>query len=195
MNDCGHRMKEYLPFLMTLLMIPSAVSSETAGHKTKLERARTLFYQSVENADSIETALSLFKEIGEDDRLAGLTLTYRGALTALKGKFAWLPNTKYRLVNEGLDMMDQGVAQSTGNIEARFIRGTTCYYLPFFFNRKETAQEDFRIIVHLLDDYYPDYPPDLIMNVTEFLLEHAELDPENIRMIRKVQSDLENHAE
>jgi hypothetical protein len=101
-----------------------------AFEQDKIIQARQLFYLSVEHRDTIDKAIQLFKEIGENKTYEGVALTYTGALTALKGKFAFLPITKYRRVLKGLHMMDQGIEISPDNLEARFIRGMTCYYQP-----------------------------------------------------------------
>lgn len=159
-----------------------------ASEIPSIGRARKLFYQSVEQADSIEKAIRLFKEIQTKKADEGIALTYIGALTALKGKFAFLPVTKYRRVLQGLALMDRGVKTSPDDIEARFIRGMTCFYLPFFFNRKQTAREDFRHIVRRLNTEFDHYNTDMIMNVTDFLLEHAELNTEEMLRIEQIQN-------
>ncbi|MBN2104045.1 hypothetical protein JW835_08410 [bacterium] len=161
--------------------------SLTASESLLIHRARQLFYQSVEHKDSLEKAIRLFKIIEKNEAYEGMALTYIGALTALKGKFAFLPITKYRRVLHGLELMDQGIRKSPGNIEARFIRGMTCFYLPFFFDRKKTAHEDFRHIVRKLHTEADHYDAGLIMNVTDFLIENAELTSEESERIKQIQ--------
>jgi 5'(3')-deoxyribonucleotidase len=170
--------------MFSFLMAENVVFA--CGDSTVVQ-ARQLFYQSVEDAQTIEKAILLFRKIGQEKACKGLALTYIGALTALRGKYAFSPIAKYRHVLNGLRLMDQGIAKSRDNIEARFIRGMTCFYLPFFFNRKKTAQNDFRTIVKQLHKEYHLYDAQLIMNVTDFLLEQADLNTEEIRMIKKIQ--------
>lgn len=167
--------------------ITFALEEDQIGH------ARELFYKSVENAQTIEKAISLFEDIGKTEEYKGLALTYIGALTALKGKFAFFPITKYRYVMQGLELMDQGVMKNPNNIEARFIRGMTCYYLPFLFKRKKTANGDFRMIVRLLDTEYDQYNAQIIMNVTNFLLDHAKLNAEEIQTVKNIQNLITNN--
>jgi len=158
-----------------------------ASEEDKIIQARQLFYQSVENRQTIEKAITLFKEIGKNKEYEGIASTYIGALTALKGKFAFFPITKYRHVMKGLKLMDQGILKSPSNIEARFIRGMTCYHLPFFFKRKETAGNDFKMIVKRLNADYRQYDSQMIMNVTNFLLEIVELDAEEVKIVKNIQ--------
>lgn len=182
------RILQLLVFIM--FVIPVSGRPDSVHGKSSLEKVRRLFYQSVEAPDSINRAMILLSEIAWDEVREGLALTYQGALTTLKGKFAKMPLRKYRLVMDGLSLMDQGIEKSAGNIEARFVRGMTCFYLPFFFDRKQTAREDFRVIVQLMDRYYPDYPEDLIRNVIDFLLENAGLTEEETERILRIRSAL-----
>ena len=163
--------------------------AETSQSK-RLAQARQLFYQSVNDRQSIKPAIILFNEIFKNKEMEGLALTYIGALTALKGKFAFFPIQKYRHVIKGLDLMDQGVMKNPDNIEARFVRGMTCYYLPFFFNRKETAIHDFKSIVRLLEQNYRYHDPQVIMNVIDFLLKNAALNKQETEIVKKIQSVL-----
>jgi hypothetical protein len=167
--------------------------SENISQSSSLSQARQLFYQSVENSKTIEKAKALFEEIGKDQEYEGLTLTYIGALTALKGKFAFFPITKYRHAVKGLKLMDQGILKNPSNIESRFIRGMTCYYLPFFFKRKKTAQSDFKMIVNNLNNEYHRYDPEVIKDVTAFILENIELNAEEKEIVASIQNSIKNN--
>lgn len=188
------KLKLILPVFSWMLFLGAPVIG-AASETIPLDRARTLFYVSVEQADSIDTAIRLFRKISEHDVYEGVALTYIGALTALKGKFAFLPTTKYKRVLEGLELMDQGIEKSPDNIEARFIRGMTCFYLPFFFNRKETSRKDFKNIVRNLENAAGQYDAALIMNVTDFLLEHAELNGKERDGIEQIRNRTQENAD
>lgn len=184
-----YNFKNKLMFIICTCCLLNGISlSANISRLSKLKQARQLFYQSVENRRTIDKAITLFKEIGKNKEYEGVASTYIGALTALKGKFAFFPITKYRHVMKGLKLMDQGILKSPNNIEARFIRGMTCYHLPFFFKRKETARKDFKMIVKRLNTDYRQYDSQMIMNVTNFLLENAELDAEEREIVKKIQN-------
>lgn len=121
----------------------------------------------------------------------GLAEVYLGALIALEGKHAWLPITKYRRTLAGLEAMDRGIALAPDNIEARFIRGMTCYHLPFFFRRNHTFREDFRATVGLLESGFRDYDPATIWNVVSFLEASGELTEAQAEIIERVRRRLE----
>lgn len=141
-----------------------------------LRNARKQFYTAVENKKKIETAIKRFERIKQvEPQYIGRTQVYIGALIALKGKHAFFPHTKLKWAKQGLAMMDSGLKKSPNDIEALFIHGTTCYYLPFFFRRGDDAQRDFRKIIELMPQHIDTYDPKLITNVVAFLLENAKL--------------------
>lgn len=155
-----------------------------------LDSARVLFYRSIEEKQHLDQAVYMFNRLKTYERYTGLAETYLGALTALEGKYAFLPTTKYNKAIKGLEKMDKGVEISPDNLEARFIRGTTCYYLPFFFNRQKTAEEDFQVILTLLEQHYDRYNPELVSNVIDFLQKNTELTPRETKIVERVGDEL-----
>ena len=190
-----HLKNKVLILLFILFLFYTQGSVVFASEENKIIKARQLFYQSVQKSDTIDKAITGFIEIGKNQEYEGLALTYIGALTALKGKFASFPYTKYKHVKKGLKLMDIGMLKSPENIEARFIRGTTCYYLPFFFKRKKTAENDFKNIVKQLNTDYLHYDKQIILNVTAFLLENAKLNIEEKEIVKNVQNIISKDAD
>ena len=180
-----------LPLVVLILCFLSA-GAASAFEADTLKQARQLFYDSVENSKSIEKAMVLFEKIGAHPSHEGLALTYIGALIALKGKFAFFPLTKYRRALKGIELMDAGIAKNPHQIEARFIRGMTCYYLPFFFHRKEIALNDFQILIRQLKDEYHQYDAGIVRNIIAFLLENVPMTDGEMTIVKNVQSKLEN---
>ena len=76
------------------------------------------------------------------------------------------------------------------NLESRFIRGTTCYFLPFFFERKTTAQQDFDHMVSLISIDFRAYDPELVMNVVQFLRLHADLPPDQLAVLDSIEAQI-----
>lgn len=141
-----------------------------------LKRAREKFYAAVEDKKQIEPAIKLFERIArEEPKYAGRAEVYIGALVALKGKHAFLPHTKLKWVKRGLAIMDSGLQKRPNDVEALFIRGMTCYHLPFFFQRGDDAQRDFKEILKWMPLQIHTYDPKLITNIAAFLLEKAKL--------------------
>lgn len=155
--------------------------------------ARLLFYQSVEDKGKIKPAIDLFQKISQQEKkYEGRVLTYVGALTALKGKHAFWPHTKLKLVKKGLTLMDQGIKKSPDDVEALFVHGSTCYYLPSFLRRGDDAQRDFKKIIRILPRQTNDYDFELLENVLKFIIEKAKLDADDREHIRQIRAQLPN---
>lgn len=141
-----------------------------------LTQARRLYYASLKDKSKLDTAISAFEKIGlQEAHLHGRTQTYIGSLTAVRAKYAFWPHQKWKWAKSGLRIMDAGLAQSPDDIEALFIHGTTCYYLPKFFGRSDEAQHSLREIVRLLPQHAHDYDPQLLGNVIKFLIDKLKL--------------------
>ena len=167
----------YVILILTLLFslqVDGAASDELA--KELLDVARKQFYAAIEDEKRIEPTIALFKRIERvEPKHTGRTQVYIGALVALKGKHAFFPYTKLKWTRRGLAIMDRGLKRNPDDLEALFIHGTTCYYLPFFFRRGDDAQRNFRKIIKLMTQQMDTYDPKLIKNVVMFLLENAKL--------------------
>lgn len=160
--------------LLLFLSVKGLASNEPIGEM--LKRARAQFYVAVEDEKQIAPTIRLFERIEQiEPKYTGRIQVYIGALVALKGKHAFFPHTKLKWVKRGLAIMDNGLQKTPNDLEALFIHGSTCYYLPFFFRRGDDAQRDFRKIIKLMPHQMDTYDPKLITNVVAFLLENARL--------------------
>lgn len=159
-----------------VVLLWSCTSLQAQPSDSLLIRARLLFYASVEQEKQIAPAIALFEEIGaRDEKLRGRTQTYIGALQALRAKHVLWPQDKWRFANEGLKLMDEGLKLAPQDIEALFVHGTTCFYLPIFFGRSDDAQRDLREIARLLPKQHQNYDPALVLNVIDFVLQNIRL--------------------
>lgn len=180
-----------LLFMVSIITISMTFASENENNPKLIAEARTLFYASVEDENQIRPAIKLFREIEkEDSSLAGRSLTYIGALTALRGKHALLPHNKLKWVKRGLALMDEGIQQSPEDIEALFIHGSTCFHLPFFFERGDDAQEKLKRIVALLPSGKENYDAQLLKNTIEFIEKNAELTEAEKESLRNVKTEI-----
>lgn len=177
--------------LWLIILLNSAPMALASASDSLLTQARLLYYESLKDKTKLETAMALFTSIGQSDTsLHGRTQTYLGSLTAVKAKFAFWPHQKLKWAKRGLHLMDTGLAQSPEDIEALFIHGTTCYYLPNFFGRGDDAQRHLRKIVRLLPEQAYQYDPELIANVIQFLLEKIDLTEEERAPLQRLNMRL-----
>ena len=179
--------------LLFLLWVDSAASGESVAETLKV--ARKQFYAAVADKKQIAPTLKLFEQIRQvAPKYAGRAEVYIGALVSLKGKHAFFPHTKFKWAKRGLAIMDSGLKKNPDDIEALFIHGTTCYYLPFFFKRGDDAQRDFKKIIKLMPQQMDTYDPKLITDVVAFLLENSELTQDQKAYLQTLKGKLEPHS-
>lgn len=156
-----------------------------------LKRAREKFHAAVEDKKQIEPAIKLFEQIArEEPRYAGRAEVYIGTLVALKGKHAFFPHTKLKWTKRGLAIIDSGLKKAPTDIEALFIHGAVCYHLPFFFQRGDDAQRDFKEIIKQMPSQMPTYHSELVENIITFLLEKAKLTDDEKVYLRTLKDKL-----
>lgn len=136
--------------------------------KGKLSLGRVYFYLAVENKEILKKGESFFQELLKEKKAE--SSAYLAALEAIRAKNALWPMDKWTIANSALTKMDLVVDAYPENIEVRFIRASTCFYLPFFFNRKDQVKSDFSKLVKLLPSSHNLYPENLIRNICDFML-------------------------
>jgi hypothetical protein len=160
-----------------------------------LEKARLLFYASVDNGKLIDSALVSFNRLAQQQPSWQFRAqTYVGALTALKGKHALLPTEKLKWTKKGLKLMDQGLAENPDDIESLFIHGMTCYFLPFFFKRHAEAEKNLKKILFLLPERHSEYDLVLLQNAFRFIAEQVPLDNTEKKQAELVKTLIFNHG-
>lgn len=182
----------HLPLIWVLLFLLCSIGiAAKESVEVLLKRAREKFYVAVEDKKHIEPAMKLFEQIArEEPKYAGRAEVYMGALVALKGKHAFFPHTKLKWAKRGLAIMDDGLKKTPADIEALFIHGMVCYHLPFFFQRGDDAQRDFKEIIKQMPSQMHLYDSELVDNIITFLLEKAKLTDDEKVYLRTLKDKL-----
>lgn len=143
----------------------------------KRQLGRLYFYLSVEQKDFIHKGKTYLSSLGRSIEFSGFREMYMAGLKALEAKYALWPLEKWQLANEALKEMDYVVENHFEDPEIRFIRASTCYYLPFFFNRQNQVKEDFLFISKCLIEQknINTYPTHLLRNICSFILDSGIL--------------------
>jgi tetratricopeptide (TPR) repeat protein len=189
-------LKNIVIYALIVLIIFSLKNSDAqiiynAEAEQLLDVGRNLFYASVEDKSKLDSAFLIFEKYQNlYPEFQGRATTYIGVLTALRGRHAFWIYTKYNLVKEGLKIMDQGIEQSPDDIEALFVYGSTCFFMPFLFGRKDEAQNAFVKIIELLPQNIQHYDHPLMGNVIDFLIEHTDLTEHQITQLKQMKADL-----
>jgi hypothetical protein len=123
----------------------SAAASSNYAHR--LASARDAYFRGIEGHKDADTkAREDFDALEHDYPQESVVMAYQGSLELLESARTWAVWKKHTLATDGLAKLDEAVKQSPDNLEVRFIRAATTYHLPFFFHRKQQAEEDFAFI-------------------------------------------------
>lgn len=160
----------------------------------RLERVRLLFSLSVAQEAYIEIARDEIARLEQShDSLFAVLEAHRGALDVVEGKHAFWPHSKVSHVRRGLHRLDALVAQHPNEPEIRFLRLVGCYFLPFFFGRGDTAQEDIRALAQLLPETQGTFSEAAFQATVDFLLDYGDLPSDQEKVLLEaaasVQSD------
>jgi hypothetical protein len=166
-------MNYIIVFLILILPLTSIFSNNIPN----MDTARKLFYGAVKDEDKLEEAIKEFEIIMKNNpALKGVATTYIGSLTMLKGKHAFWPHKKVEYVNDGLVVMDKGLAIEPENLESLFIYGSTCYYLPFFLGKSDLAVEKLKKMIKLLNtENLAKHDSEIMANSLKFILEKIDV--------------------
>nr|HOX53239.1 hypothetical protein [Fibrobacteria bacterium] len=85
-------------------------------------------------------------------------------------KHALWPPRKLEHLERAAPLLDSAVARSPNHPEIRYLRLMSCYYLPFFFGRKASVEEDFRALARLLPGWTGGLDEGLRAEVARFIL-------------------------
>ena len=182
-------MKKFIS-LFAIILTGLSMSS-TFDDNTTWEQARQLYYKGLEQEKALNQAIELFQKLSRQSDEPGVAQTYLGSLTALKAQYTPWPTKKLKYANQGMEIMDAGLAQNPDNLEALFIHGTTSYYLPFFFNRRDDANRSFKRIIELLPQRIDERDSEMANNILNFILENADLDDDE----RQIAQQLKNKVD
>ncbi|MCS7074598.1 MAG: hypothetical protein NZ108_09040 [Bacteroidia bacterium] len=165
--------------------------TKTLPSQQLLELGRLYFYASVEDESYLSKAEILFQRLLSDSELSYTAKMYQATLLTLKAKHAFWPQDKFKYCNQGLELMDKIVQIAPNQLEIRFLRASTCFYLPFFFNRKQQAIADFKVILTLLPKAIGQYPNSLLNNICSFLRETKLLQPAELAQLQTIEIQLQ----
>jgi len=81
-----------------------------------------------------------------------LLQAYLGSAYTLASRDAFPGPNKLKYLKQGLQTMDAAVEAAPKDVAVRFIRAVNNYSMPFFVNRKDSARNDFEILMKEIED-------------------------------------------
>ena len=114
----------------------------------RLSVARTAYFRVITTNDQAadqqaHAALADLERAYPDDPVAK---AYHGSLELLDAAHSWEIWNLHKQAADGLNLLDEAVAQAPDEPEARFIRAATSWHLPGFYHRKAQCEADFELL-------------------------------------------------
>lgn len=147
-----------LPRLLLLILLvylssaqaqsPAATqTAESSASQHQLAQARAAYFRDLQgDSNAARVAKKDFRRLLAAQPHNPVVMAYTGSLLLLQAAHTWAFWNKQTLAQQGLDELDKAVARDPDNLEARFIRGASCWHLPFFFHRKQQAEQDLSFV-------------------------------------------------
>jgi hypothetical protein len=159
--------------------VESVLRSNPQDRPLQWMQLRLLHALSVENeariAQGLEAA-SQFEMGVNSEEIRMVAKAYRGAFHVVIAKHAFWPNRKMDALKQGLPDLDSAVNRLPNQMEIRYLRLVSCYYLPFFLGRKWSVKEDLDALAKGLPAYKDHIPGPWFLGISEFVLKHADMD-------------------
>ena len=139
--------------LFTPLMAGAQIAPKPSSHSAdaifagQLARARGEYFKDVEGDRAAgQEARKSFAALSAKRPGDPVIQAYSGSIELLDAARTWAVWNKRSLARQGLDDMDSAVDRAPDNLDARFIRAASDWYLPLFYKRREQAERDFAYI-------------------------------------------------
>ena len=127
--------------------VAHAQPAQTAAFQQQLAKARAAYFRDLQgDSNAASVAKKDFRALKAETPNNPVVMAYNGSLTLLEAARTWAFWNKQSLSKKGLAEMDKAVASDPENLEARFIRGASCWHLPFFFHRRQQAEQDLTFV-------------------------------------------------
>lgn len=152
-----------------------AETERVGTRELRLERLRLLYFLSVAEERYMVLAEGEIAWLREAGAPEPVLRAFAGALEVVRGKHAFWPHDKVGHVRGGLAVLDEAIRRAPESRDVRYLRLLSCFYLPFFFGRGDTVDEDLGALAGLLTRGPGSLSPGSYVAVADFVLLHAEL--------------------
>ena len=151
------------------------IASDTGDVALRHDELRTLYFLSVADEKWLPRAESALGWLASRRRIpSDLVDAYRGAFEVVRAKHGLWPPGKLDALKRGQPLLDGAVKRSPDQVEIRYLRLMSCYYLPFFFGPSWSVREDLDALSRILPQASDSVPPGLYLKVASFVLENRK---------------------
>jgi len=166
--------------ILIILLILWPIISRAQGDQVA-EIRKELFFNEF---DEVQTRL-FYEKLGKISQKTPVIKAYEGVAEALLAKIVWNPFTKIDYLKTSRNKLNEAIMDSPGNIEIRFLRFSTQYYLPSILGFSDNLQEDKEAIMKNLEFLNQNELEDeLLQFIIQFMDESNLCSSEEIKTIQ-----------
>jgi hypothetical protein len=166
-----------LPVLLLSTGFARPVSAATIDSEM-ISRLRSLYVEAGDRREAIDEAAKLLAGLTADDRAEPLIEAFDSAFEIARAKHAFWPFSKLKHVRRGLPVLDRLVEEYPDDVEIRFLRLVSCYYMPGIMGRKGSVREDFAVLIDLLPASRDVFPESWFRRMVIFELQDPDITTE-----------------
>lgn len=151
-------------------LVANRAADSTADAAANFANAEAVYQKALaQGGQATDDAVARFEKLAAaDSPLAPLFLAYLGSAQTLQGRDAWMPWTKMRATERGLDTLEKALRRLEARhdrevlrgvavaVEARLVAASTFIAVPSMFNRYDLGKETLRAA--LASPAYPSAP-------------------------------------
>ena len=147
------------------------IAADSSDTDLRRDRLRTLYFLSVADGKWLASATRELGRLAREGSVGpDLRDAYHGAFDVVRAKHALWPPSKLDFLKAAEPRLDSAARRAPDDVEVRYLRLMSCYYLPFFFGRAWSVKEDFDALARLLPGAVDAVPPGLHARIVEFVL-------------------------
>ncbi len=162
---------KYLLVIFFLISV-SVISQDLNG-------IRSAYPQAVENSEITNKLDGEFKNINSSSK--PVLLTYKGAVSTLKAKFAKSRSDKKEFFKEGVSLIESAIKAEPSNVEIRYIRMSVQENSPKFLGYHKNIEDDKQFI---LKNYSSTASKELKDVIKDFVLNSKNFDADEKQSIQ-----------
>ena len=184
------------PVVAILILISALLPDgfSVAQTSSELERLRSAYLESAEDETRIVAGMALARSISSRTD-APRARAYDAAFEVMKARHAFWPMSKMDHVEEGIPQLDALVLAYPNDIEIRYLRLVSTYFIPSFLGYSDHLMEDFQMLANALPLAQHEYSTDMMRMMSAFVVAHGDIDQrQRLRLERLASEQVQQHG-
>lgn len=171
-------------------LLPQMSSATAPVAPETLSELRALYIEAGDRREAIDDAQALIDRLQPEAKAEPVVEAFEGAFEVVRAKYSFWPFSKLKHVRRGLPVLDRLVEDHPDDVEIRFLRLISCYYLPGIMGRKATVRADLSSLCDLLPAARGEFPQPWFTRMVSFVLGSSDIEPSSRIELQALLGDL-----